>query len=202
MCGLVALVDTRRTITADLLSRMRQAIVHRGPDEQGLWISAERHVGFGTCRLSIIDLAAGQQPMSNADGSIVIAYNGELYNHRALRSELERAGRAFRTRCDTEVVLAAYEQYGDACLERLDGMFAFTIWDSTQRRLFFARDRVGKKPLYYAPTRTGWAFASEIKALLKHPDVGASVDVEALGHYFSFLTTPPPKTLFAGISKV
>jgi asparagine synthase (glutamine-hydrolysing) len=132
----------------------------------------------------------------------VLAYNGELYNHKAIRAELERSGRRFRTHCDTEVVLAAYEAFGAACLERFDGMFAFAIWDSTCKRLFFARDRVGKKPLYYARTREGLVFASEIKALLRHPDVCAEVDGEALAHYLSFLTTPPPQTLFAGVSKL
>jgi asparagine synthase (glutamine-hydrolysing) len=202
MCGFVAAVGAPGTVSADLLLSMRDTIVHRGPDEEGVWVSREQEVGFGTCRLSIIDLAAGQQPMSNADGSVVLAYNGELYNHREIRAELERGGRRFRTRCDTEVVLAAYEAYGDACLERFDGMFAFAMWDSPRKRLFFARDRVGKKPLYYAPTRTGFVFASEIKAILRHPEVRREVDVEALGHYLSFLTTPPPHTLFAGISKV
>ena len=202
MCGIVAAVDTSGELDAELLRRMRDAIVHRGPDEEGLWLSPARDVGLGTRRLSIIDLVAGQQPMVSADGRLVLAYNGELYNHADLRTELERAGRRFRTRCDTEVVLAAYEAYGEACLERFDGMFAFAIWDSTRRQLFFARDRVGKKPLYYARTASGYVFASEIKALLEHPQVHAEVDGEALGHYLSFLTTPPPRTLFAGISKV
>jgi asparagine synthase (glutamine-hydrolysing) len=202
MCGIVAVVDRPGMVTADRLVRMRDEIVHRGPDEEGLWVSQEQDVGFGTRRLSIIDLAAGQQPMSNADATVVLAYNGELYNHKEIRAELERLGRRFRTRCDTEVVLAAYEVYGDACLERFDGMFAFALWDATRERLFFARDRVGKKPLYYAPTRTGFVFASEIKALLRHPELRPGVDVEALAHYLSFLATPPPQTLFAGISKV
>jgi asparagine synthase (glutamine-hydrolysing) len=202
MCGFVAVVDTGRGLTAELLLHMREAMVHRGPDEDGLWLADDRSVGFGHQRLSIIDLASGQQPMSNYDGSVVIAYNGEVYNHEALRAELERTGRRFRTRCDTEVVLAAYEQYGDDCLSRLDGMFAFAIWDAPRRRLFFARDRAGEKPLYFAPTRSGWALGSEIKALVRHPDIDASVDEEALGYYLSFLTTPPPSTLFAGISKL
>jgi asparagine synthase (glutamine-hydrolysing) len=202
MCGFVAAVGTPGTVAADLLVRMRDELIHRGPDEAGVWVSPKRDAGFGTRRLRIIDLSSGQQPMSNADESVVLAYNGELYNHRAIRAELERGGRRFRTSCDTEVVLAAYEVYGDACLERFDGMFAFAIWDSNRRRLFFARDRVGKKPLYYVQARTGFVFASEIKALLRHPDVHAEVDVEALGHYLSFLATPPPQTLFAGISKL
>jgi asparagine synthase (glutamine-hydrolysing) len=202
MCGFVAVIDTSRELDLDLLVRMRDSIVHRGPDEDGIWHSPDRMVGFGTRRLKIIDLVAGQQPMQNQEGTVVLAYNGEVYNHRALRAELERSGRRFRTRCDTEVVLAAYEEYGDDCLARLDGMFAFAIWDARRGRLFFARDRAGEKPLYYAPTRNGWVFASEIKALLHHPDIGRSVDLEALGYYLSFLSTPPPSTLFAGISKL
>jgi asparagine synthase (glutamine-hydrolysing) len=202
MCGFVVAIDNGCELDSGLLVKMRDAISHRGPDEEGVWLSPDRAVGLGTRRLKIIDLIGGQQPMATEDGSYVIAYNGEVYNHRALREELERAGHRFLTRCDTEVVLAAYEAYGDECLERLDGMFAFAVWDQRRRRLFFARDRAGEKPLYYAPTRTGLLFASEIKALLKHPDVSRSVDLEALGYYLTFLTTPPPSTLFAGISKL
>jgi asparagine synthase (glutamine-hydrolysing) len=181
---------------------MRDSLEHRGPDEHGLWISPDHSVGLGNRRLKIIDLVAGQQPMASVDGSVVISYNGELYNHAALRSQLERDGRQFRTRCDTEVVLAAYEQFGDRCLDQFDGMFAFALWDTRRRRLFFARDRVGEKPFYYAATQTGWVFGSEIKALLCHPQIERSVDTEALDHYLSFLTTPPPATMFAGVSKL
>ncbi len=202
MCGFVAAIDTARGLEPELLLRMRDSLVHRGPDEAGLWISPDRAVGFGTRRLKIIDLVAGQQPMGNAEGTVMLAYNGEVYNHRTLRAELERKGRRFMTRCDTEVVLAAYEEYGDDCLARLDGMFAFAIWDARRRRLFFARDRAGEKPLYYAETRSGWVFGSEIKALLEHPEIGRSVDLEALSYYLTFLTTPPPSTLFSGISKL
>lgn len=202
MCGFVAVIDADRRLTVELLVHMRDALVHRGPDENGMWLAGDRLVGFGHQRLSIIDLASGQQPMANDDGSVVIAYNGEVYNHLSLRAELEQAGRRFDTRCDTEVVLAAYERWGDDCLSRLDGMFAFALWDEPRRRLFFARDRTGEKPLYYTRTRRGWALASEIKALLRHPEVRATVDEEALGYYLSFLATPPPNTLFAGISKL
>jgi asparagine synthase (glutamine-hydrolysing) len=202
MCGFVAVVDTTGELDLELLVRMRDSLVHRGPDEAGVWIAPDRVVGLGTRRLKIIDLVAGQQPMTSEDGSVVLAYNGELYNHATLRTELERRGRRFRTRCDTEVVLAAYQEYGEACLERFDGMFAFAIWDARRRRLFFGRDRAGEKPLYYASTRHGWILASEIKAILRHPDMHRSVDVEALGHYLSFLTTPPPSTLFTGVSKL
>lgn len=202
MCGFVAAVDTNGQLSPELLVDMREALVHRGPDEAGVWVAPDRNVGFGTRRLKIIDLVAGQQPMSSDDGIVVLAYNGEVYNHEALRRELARGGRRFRTRCDTEVVLAAYQEYGDECLSRMDGMFAFAIWDARRQRLFFARDRAGEKPLYYAATKSGWIFASEIKALLCHPDITRAVDVDALGQYLSFLTTLPPGTLFEGISKL
>jgi asparagine synthase (glutamine-hydrolysing) len=202
MCGFVAAVDLESRLSPELLVRMREALLHRGPDEAGVWVADDRTVGFGTRRLKIIDLVAGQQPMSNDGGTAILAYNGEVYNHAVLRAEFERGGRRFQTRCDTEVVLAAYERYGDDCVSHLDGMFAFAIWDARRRRLFFARDRAGEKPLYYAQTRSGWIFASEVKALLQHPDVERAVDVEALGYYLSFLSTPAPSTLFAGISKL
>lgn len=202
MCGFVAIVDTSRRLDPELLRSMRDSLAHRGPDEEGLWIAPDHSIGLGNRRLKIIDLVAGQQPMESVDGSVIISYNGELYNHAALRSQLEREGRQFRTRCDTEVVLAAYEQFGDLCLEQFDGMFAFALWDTRRKRLFFARDRVGEKPLYYAATQTGWVFGSEIKALLCHPQIERSVNAEALDHYLSFLTTPPPNTMFAGVSKL
>ena len=202
MCGFVAVLETAGGLTPELVIRMRDAIVHRGPDEDGVWVAPDSTVGFGTRRLKIIDLVTGQQPMKNDADTVVLAYNGEIYNHQALREELERCGRRFRTRCDTEVVLAAYEQYGIACLDRLDGMFAFAIWDARRRQLFFARDRAGEKPLYYAATATGWIFGSEIKALLLHPQIGRAVDVKSLSLYLSFLTTPPPSTLFQGICKL
>ena len=202
MCGIVGIFSERDDADADVLGRMRDAMLHRGPDEAGLWIADDRTVGLGHRRLSIVDLDAGHQPMSSPDGDVVIVYNGEVYNHVALRGELERRGHRFRTRCDTEVVLATYLEYGDDCLDRLDGMFAFLIYDIGSRRVFFARDRFGKKPLYYAKTTSGWLFASEIKALLVHPQVVPDVNRHALGHYLSFLTTPAPETLFAGIGKV
>jgi asparagine synthase (glutamine-hydrolysing) len=202
MCGFIVVIDNRGELDTQVLVKMRDVISHRGPDEEGVWLSADHSVGLGTRRLKIIDLVGGQQPMASEGGSFVLAYNGEVYNHREIRDELERKGRRFLTRCDTEVVLAAYEAYGDECLERLDGMFAFAIWDQRHRRLFFARDRAGEKPLYYASTPTGVLFASEIKALLEHPEMRRSVDLEALGYYLTFLTTPAPSTLFAGISKL
>ena len=202
MCGIVCVVSANGMVDGELVKRMRDQMIHRGPDEAGVWVSADGRCGFGSRRLSIIDLSSGHQPMSNGSGSMVLSYNGEIYNHEALRHELEAKGRRFATRSDTEALLASYEQWGEGCLERLDGMFAFTLWDAARKTLFFARDRLGKKPLYYTPTRDGMALASEIKALLLHPDVSRDVDGEALSHYMSFLVTPAPLTLFKGISKV
>jgi asparagine synthase (glutamine-hydrolysing) len=202
MCGIVGIISDREDVDRDLVTRMRDSMLHRGPDEAGLWIADDRTVGLGHRRLSIVDLDAGHQPMWSSRGDVVIVYNGEVYNHVSLREELERRGHRFRTRCDTEVVLASYLEYGDACIERLDGMFAFLIYDVRSRRLFFARDRFGKKPLYYARITNGWVFASEIKALLVHPQLIPAVNRHALRHYLSFLTTPAPQTLFEGISKL
>lgn len=202
MCGFVAVVDPAGGLEERLLVRMRDVLEHRGPDEAGLWIGGEGRVGFGHRRLSIVDLSHGQQPMVSPDGAVVLSYNGEIYNHQALRRELERTGRRFATRCDTEALLAAYEEWGEDCLARLDGMFAFVLWDARRRRLFFARDRLGKKPLYHTATHTGYAFASEIKALLEHPQVSRAVDQAALARYLSFLVVPAPETMFAGISKL
>jgi asparagine synthase (glutamine-hydrolysing) len=202
MCGFAAVVSAESRATPELLARMRDTMIHRGPDDAGLWISPDGKVGFGHRRLSIIDLAHGHQPMVSPDGSVVLVYNGEIYNHEELRRELERHGWRFETRCDTEVLLAAYERFGEECLPRLDGMFAFVLWDERKRSLFFARDRLGKKPLYHAATSDGWIFASEIKGVLEHPDVKRSVDSQALAHYLSFLVAPAPSTLFDGISKL
>ena len=202
MCGIVGIVSARSPVDGGLLRRMREAIAHRGPDDAGIWLSPDRTVGLGHRRLSVVDLDGGHQPMSSVDGEVTIVYNGEVYNHVALRHALERRGHRFITRCDTEVVLASYLEYGDACLDRLDGMFAFLVYDGRSRRVFFARDRFGKKPLYHARTAAGWVFASEIKALLAHPDVSPAVNRQALHHYLSFLVTPAPDTLFEGIAKV
>jgi asparagine synthase (glutamine-hydrolysing) len=201
MCGTVSIVGTV-PVDRELLLRMRDVLTHRGPDASGHWLSEDRTVALGHRRLSIIDLAHGSQPMVSDDGSVVLNYNGEIYNHRSLRESLAQAGRRFYTRCDTEVVLAAYEAFGTDCVQHLDGMFAFTVWDARRSQLFFARDRLGKKPLYLAETRSGWVFASEIKAVLEHPDVERRVDEESLAHYLSFLATPAPRTLFKGIRKV
>ena len=189
--------------SADIASAMRDSMVHRGPDDGGVWCSPDRRVALAHRRLSIVDLsAAGKQPMCNEDGTIWITYNGEVYNHSALRAGLEAKGHVYRSQTDTETIVHLYEDEGPACVERLQGMFAFAIWDSRRRQLFLARDRLGVKPLYYAAPPGGFVFGSEIKALLKHPAISPDLDVEAFTHYLTFLSTPAPLTMFAGIRKL
>lgn len=208
MCGIVGALVFEASpfaITPPYLSAMRETMVHRGPDGAGLWISPDRRVGFGHRRLSIIDLsAAAAQPMSNEDGTLQVVFNGEIYNHAALRGELERSGRhRWRTdHADTEVILHAFEEWGIGCLERFRGMFAIALWDAGKRELWLIRDRIGVKPLYYAVHHGRITFASEIKALLRDPEQGRAVHEESLFHYLSFLATPAPQTLFDGIRKL
>ncbi len=182
---------------------MSETLLHRGPDDGDCFISPDRHVGLGHRRLSIVDLsAAGRQPMSNEDGTVWITYNGEVYNHAALRRELEGRGHVFRSATDTEAILHLYEDDGARCVERLHGMFAFAIWDSRRDELFLARDRIGVKPLYYAQLPGGVLFASEVKAILENPAMPSELDHDALLDYLTFGFTPPPRTLFRRIFKL
>jgi asparagine synthase (glutamine-hydrolysing) len=177
---------------------MTRVIAHRGPDDEGTWV--EGPVGLGNRRLAIIDLSpAGHQPMADGDGSLVITYNGELYNFRELRGELERLGHRFSSHTDTEVVLRAYKAWGPRCLERFNGMFGFAIWDGRRRELFLARDRYGIKPLYYASASGQFVFGSEIKSLLKHPGLKAEVSLPHLLEYFTFQNLFSDGTLFEGV---
>jgi asparagine synthase (glutamine-hydrolysing) len=204
ICGIFFTGETAGRVDATVLARMRDTMRHRGPDGEGLWIARDGRTGLGHRRLAILDLSPlAAQPMSNEDGTIWVTYNGEIYNHAALRTELLEAGHRFRTdHSDTEVVVHAYEQWGTDCVERFDGMFAFGIWDGGRGRLFLARDRLGVKPLYIC-FRPGVAlFGSEIKAILAHPSVTAAVSPAAMYHYLSFLTAPAPLTMFDGIFKV
>ncbi len=184
---------------------MTEVLAHRGPDGAGSWSDPKSGVFLGHRRLSIVDLSdSASQPMTNDDESVVLVYNGEIYNAASLREELEATGK-FRWKTDhsdTEVVLRAYEEWGESCLERLRGMFAFAIWDSRKGSLWLVRDRVGIKPLYYTCDSTRLAFASEIKALLEDPRLGREVDEEALFHYLSFHVSPAPRTLFRGVYKL
>jgi asparagine synthase (glutamine-hydrolysing) len=179
---------------------MSRALAHRGPDEEGTF--REGPVGLGIRRLSIIDVAGGQQPIANEDGDVRVVFNGEIYNHEALREDLLRRGHRFATRADTEVIVHLYEEHGDDCVDALEGMFAFALWDRRRRRLLLARDRFGQKPLFYAAVPDGLVFASEIKALLGVEGVAADLDTVSMHHYLSLRFVPPPRTMFGGISKL
>lgn len=208
MCGIVgALVfnNSNYTISQEYIDLMRDTMSHRGPDGAGTWVSADRRVGLGHRRLSIIDLSeTANQPMCNEDGSLWVVFNGEIYNHTEIRVELEQiGGHRWRTdHSDTEVILHAFEQWGIDCLEKFRGMFAIALWDQRSRELWLVRDRIGIKPIYYSIHNSRITFASEIKALLKDPDQKRSVHEESFYHYLSFLTTPAPQTLFEGIKKL
>jgi asparagine synthase (glutamine-hydrolysing) len=203
MCGIVGIVDLRghRAIDRQLLERMNETQHHRGPVEGGLHV--EPGVGFGHRRLSIIDLSSGQQPLFNEDRSVVVVFNGEIYNFRELMEELLQLGHSFRTRCDTEVIVHAWEQWGEACVARLRGMFAFAIWDRNRDTLFLARDRLGIKPLHCAYLPDGiFLFGSELKPLLAHPSLSRELDPCAVEDYFAFGYVPEPRTIFKGAFKL
>ena len=212
MCGIAGIIAAGASappIDSALLDRMRDLIAHRGPDDLGSYCAPDGRAGLASRRLSIIDLSpAGHMPMPNDDGSLWIAYNGEAYNFAEHRPLLEARGHVFRSRSDTEVILRLYQEFGPDCVHYLRGMFAFAIWDARKGELFMARDRLGVKPLYYAfvpapHCRDGhFLFASEIKALLLHPGLPRAVDDEGFYHFLTFLTTPPPQTLFKGIFKL
>ncbi|MEA2445381.1 MAG: hypothetical protein QOJ12_2673, partial [Thermoleophilales bacterium] len=205
MCGIAGILGFTDSFAVgeELVCRMRDTLEHRGPDDAGAWHSPQGRVALGHRRLSIIDLsAAGHQPMCNEDGTIWITYNGEVYNHLALRTELESKGHVYRSRTDTETIIHLYEEEGERCVERLEGMFAFAIWDSRRRRLFLARDRLGVKPLCYAQVPGGFVFGSEIKAILEHPAISPDIDERAFFDYLTFAFVPPPRTMYDGISKL
>jgi len=203
MCGIVGIVDLqgRRPIDERLLMAMNDSQHHRGPDQQGVHV--EPGVGIGHRRLSIIDLGSGRQPLYNEDGSVVVVFNGEIYNFAAVREQLRAAGHRFETDCDTEIIVHGWEAWGSACVDRFRGMFAFALWDRNQRKLFLARDRIGKKPLYYSVTKSGLlVFASELKAMLVHPDVERALDPQAVEDYFTFAYIPDPRSIYRDIRKL
>ena len=206
MCGIVGVYAyAANTLRLDpaLLDRMTDSLAHRGPDDRGIHFDPERRIGLGHRRLSILDLSpAGHQPMPNDDGSRWIVYNGEVYNHQDIRRDLEPRCVRFRGRSDTESVLRLYESIGDSCVDRLNGMFAFAIWDASAKRLMLARDRIGVKPLYWCAVGGHFLFASEIRALLEHPLVPRELDRESFYHNLTFLSTPAPRTMFAGIQRL
>jgi asparagine synthase (glutamine-hydrolysing) len=202
ICGVLTFGPGAEAVEEPTLHRMADAIRHRGPDDDGYYVSPDRHVGFGFRRLSIVDLANGEQPMSNEDDSIWLIYNGEIYNHADHRPGLEARGHRFRSRCDSEVILHLYEEYGPDCVHHLRGMFAFALWDSRRRRLLLARDRIGVKPLYFAALPGTLLFGSEIKALFGHPALGPRLNEDALSLYLTFAAVPAPRTLFEGVEKL
>ncbi len=199
MCGIAGLVyrDPSRPCLDETITAMRDVMSYRGPDDAGNYVSGA--VGLGHRRLSIIDLGGGHQPMSDARGANWIVFNGEIYNYRQSREELVRKGYTFRTHSDTEVILQLYAERGERCVEALNGMFAFAIWDADKRALFLARDRMGVKPLYYAETPEAFVFASEIKALFESGQVTARCREAALGEYLLFRQVAGPETLFDGV---
>ena len=203
MCGITGIFDLRGTRPVDraVLQRMNDSQVHRGPDEGRLHI--EDGVGFGHRRLSIIDIATGQQPLYNEDGSVVVVFNGEIYNYQDLIPELQAAGHRFHTKSDTEVIVHAWEQWGESCVQRFRGMFAFVLWDQKKQTLFMARDRLGVKPLYYAVLDDGTLlFGSELKSLLAHGGLNRDIDPLAVEEYFALGYVAEPRTIFRQAKKL
>jgi asparagine synthase (glutamine-hydrolysing) len=202
MCGICGklMFDAEAKVPQALMKSMADTIRHRGPDDEGFYVSG--HIGLGFRRLSIIDLSGGHQPLSNEDGSVWIVFNGEIYNYQELRTELIARGHIFRTRTDTEVIVHLYEEYSYECVQKLRGMFGFAIWDSRNRILFLSRDRVGIKPLYYYQGRNFLSFASEIKAVLADPAIHREIEPSAIDTFLSFYYTPGRQTLFRNLFKL
>jgi len=202
MCGICGIVyrDPQRPVDSRILRDMAGVIAHRGPDDEGFYI--HRNIGIAVRRLSIIDIAGGHQPMVNEDNTVAVVFNGEIYNYLTIRKDLEARGHVFKTRCDTEVLVHLYEEYGRDMVEHLNGMFAFALYDQKQGQLFLARDRLGIKPLYYVNARDWLLFGSEIKSLLSFPEFNRDLDPEALHHYLTFRFVPAPMTLLKGVKKL
>ena len=205
MCGIAGFIDKHKNASTDkresVLDEMCRVITHRGPDEQGMTI--EGRAALGMRRLSIIDLKSGQQPIYNEDGTKIIVFNGEIYNYRELKAELESLGYRFKTNSDTETIIYAYEEFGIECLKKLRGMFAFAIWDTNDESLFIARDRVGKKPLVYSFLQSGnFVFGSELKSLLAHGEISKEIDYQALNAYLTFGYVPEEFCIFKDVRKL
>ena len=202
MCGICGIFEYERhtEMNGDLVHRMNQTMIHRGPDDGGVFVGPG--IGLGHRRLSIIDLAGGHQPMSNEDGTIWVLLNGEIYNYPELRAELQQRGHVFGTKSDTEAVVHLYEEFEEGCFAKLRGMFSIALWDSRRRKLVLARDRVGKKPLFYAADQKRILFGSELKALLAAGGLSREMDEQALSDYFSFGYIPAPKTIYRSVRKV
>ena len=203
MCGITGIIDLRdrRSISRQLLTKMNDSQQHRGPDEGGYHV--QPGVGLGHRRLSIIAVATGQQPLYNEDRSVVVIFNGEIYNYQSLIPELEALGHVFRTNSDTEVIVHAWEAWGEKCVTRFRGMFAFALWDQNTETLFLARDRLGVKPLFYAVLPNGYLiFGSELKSLLAHGDLAMELDPFAIEEYFALGYVPEPRTIFRAAKKL
>ena len=204
MCGIngIALSSkSGRQLRREVVERMRDVIQHRGPDDAGIFINGR--VGLGHRRLSIVDVAAGHQPMTNEDDSLHITYNGEIYNHTDYRTELEQLGHTYRTHCDTETILHLYEEHGPDCVKYLRGMFAFGIWDDKKQELFIARDRLGVKPLYYTLTEDGCLyFGSEIKTLFEAQALKPELNFKVLPDYLANHATSGEETLYSDVKRL
>ncbi len=203
MCGIAGIFDLRGRGEIDrvLLRRMTDILHHRGPDGDGFHYAPG--IGLGHRRLAIVDLAAGDQPLYNEDGTVCVVYNGEIYNFQPLMAELAALGHTFRTRCDTEVIVHAWEEWGEACLDRFNGMFAFALWDAARETLFLARDRLGEKPLYYSFLKDGrLLFASELKSLVLSPHLDRRLDPQAIEEFFAYGYIPDPRSIYRGVRKL
>jgi asparagine synthase (glutamine-hydrolysing) len=202
MCGIVGKYNlNQESVSPELIKRMCDKLIHRGPDDSGIYVDG--NVGLGHRRLSIIDLSeSGHQPMSSQDKSIWITFNGEIYNFQELRKDLISKGYSFKSHTDTEVIIYLYQEYKEKCLDYIRGMFAFAIWDKNEERLFLARDRIGKKPLFYFNDGKTFIFASEIKSILEDQTVSKEMNYEAFYDYFKYLYIPHPKTIYKNIYKL
>ena len=215
MCGICGIINFKgEFISQNLIQQMNNTLIHRGPDDEGYYFNQQKiansgqrigdrpSVALAHRRLSIIDLDTGHQPMSNEDGTVWIVFNGEIYNFIKLREKLIKKGHQFRTKSDTEVIIHTYEEYGIDCLNHFNGMFAFALWDEKNNMLFLARDRLGIKPLYYSVLPNEFIFASEIKAIIKHPKIQKEIDWKALSDYLFYQYIPPPKAIFTQVKKL
>lgn len=202
MCGIVGIIGAEQDFQPDerVLDAMCREIRHRGPDDQGIHI--EGRAGLAMRRLSIIDLQTGHQPISNEDGTVWVVLNGEIYNYRDLRPALEAKGHQFSTHSDTEAIVHLYEEYGDACVTHLRGMFGIALWDVRQQKLLLMRDRIGQKPLFYAMTRESLVFASEMKAILEYPGIPRDLNTQAVDDYLTYAYVPAPSTIFTAVKKL
>ncbi len=202
MCGICGIIyrEKKQRVDQAFLKKMCDVITHRGPDDEGTYV--HQNIGLGMRRLSIIDLSTGKQPISNEDDAIWIVFNGEIYNHKSIRADLEKLGHRFKTQTDTEAIVHAYEEYGESCVQKLNGMFAFAIWDNRNHTLFLARDRLGIKPLYYLFDKNRFIFGSEIKSILQAGDVPKRIDLQALDHFLTFEFIPAPLSIFQDIKKL